>query len=1044
MRPFQLIQYLTRRPWYTLSVFVLILTMVGTIAGCTAQAENSEARPKEEIYQDMVEMILSQDEGSAIFEAEGNTLNDLYSFVQEQFGEFFFEVNEKWKQENVPAASQSFSINARDYSDASRNADLRVGRYQDRDNVLIWRNDRDNWVEYEIDVPQDGLYEMVMTYQNFNEDEDEDSQATTFRPANFSFKIDGEYPYREARTLKLPRYFKDTFPLTKDEYGDHIRPKPIEITEWKEMPIADHDDSYGLPLKWHFTKGKHTIRIESHSSMVLDKIEFRPPTELQTYEEYKQSQPPMTDINTDPIIIEAEVMTEKNEVSIQMLSDQDAFMSPQAEGRYIFNGVGGNRWANGGETILWEFEVPESGWYKMAFRALNNLHSNKVSFRTIRIDGEIPFAELTEFPTPFSNAWQKRVLEDEDEEPYAIYLEAGTHELEMTVSYAPLKSIQVLLEKVIQELGMVSRDLQVLTRGEVDKNRTWDIRNDFPEIPQALEIIRTRLVLMAEMWMSVNQARDNNYQALQTATQDIDDLLRKVNEIPYRMDTLSMIQSKVGELVNQISAQPIALDQIYIVPYNDEFPRMTATLIEKTKTTFLNFIHSFTEENKLSADEGVLNVWMFYGRDYVNLLQELADQYFTPETGIPVKVDLLPREDLLVLSNAVGKTPDVALGIGEGRPSEFAFRDSAIDLSKFDGFDELAEDFSPGALLPYYYDGGYYAMPETMQFKMLFYRKDIMDRLNLEIPDTWDDVYDLLPTLQQNGYNFFVPLNEYLTFIYQNGADFYANDGMQTGLNSPEGFQGFKMVTELFSIYGIDRQVPSFYQHFRDGTMPIGFSDLNMYLQLLVAAPELTGWWGMAPMPGIENEDGVVERWSGGNIGMLSQGLGGFGGAMTGSGAASQTAAMIMEKADNPEWGWEFIKWWMSPMIQEQFGSELEGFYGPSFRWNTANLAAFTRLPWTREELVPILEQWKWYKSMVNVPGSYFIPRELSNAWNRTVIDGMNYRSSLEIAIMNIDRELIRKQREFNYRDEEGNVLKTFNLPEFNEPWEGVEHYVID
>lgn len=1021
MRPADLIQMFKQKRLHTLLVIGLLVVLIGVSTGCTAQADEVDEPEKsmDQLYQEMIEMIFD-DSANEVFAAEGNSLNDLYSFIQEQFGPYYLEKKEEWKAAGIPNATTSFTIDATHFKSSSPNADVTIGSYEGRDSVLIFKNNQSNWIEYEFDVPETGIYEIVVTFHNYF---DEDSRVN-YRAPTLSMMIDGQFPFREARSIKFPRYYKDTFPLEFDQYGDHIRPKPIEINDWKQYAVTDYDDSNNLPLTWYLTEGKHSLRFEGSASIVIDKIEFRPPTEVISYEEYVSQHPAMEDLDVEPIELEAEVMYQKSEVSIQMLSDQDAFMSPKANGNIIFNGVGGNRWSKGGETIVWNFEVPESGWYKIGYRALNNINSNKVSFRQLKINGEIPFEEVIAFGTPFASSWQGHVIEDENGEPYAFYLEKGENFLEMSVNYGPLKPIQVLLEKVTQELGMVSRDLQVLTRGEVDRNRTWDIENDFPEIPQMLEIIRGRFVLMAEMWLAINGGKkDNNYQSIVTSIKDVDVLLEKVNEIPYKTANISMIQSKLGTLTTQITSQPLTLDRIYIYPYNQEFPRMKANIWESVQNGFMNFVRSFTEENKLSQDsEDILNVWMFYGRDYVNLLQELADQYFTPETGIPVKVDLLPREDLLVLSNAVNKTPDVALGVGEGRPTEFAFRDSALDLSQFEGFEELAANFSPGTMLPYYFDGGYYAIPETLQFQMLYYRIDIMERLGLEIPDTWEDVYDMLPTLQQNGYNFFIPQGDFITFIYQNGAEFYDEDGLTTGLDTPEGFQGFKMLTELFSVYGIERQVPSFYQHFRDGTMPIGFANFNHYLQMLVAAPELTGWWGMAPLPGIENEEGVVERWSGGG----------------------QTAVMIMKKAKNADWGWEFVKWWMSAETQEQFGSELEGFFGPAFRWNTANLEAFVHLPWTDDELEVILEQWRWYKDMANVPGSYFITREVNNAWNRTVVDGMNYRNSLEIAILNINRELRRKAQEFGYRDDQGNPIGSYNLPQFNEPWEGVERFVND
>ena len=37
-----------------------------------------------------------------------------------------------------------------------------------------------------------------------------------------------------------------------------------------------------------------------------------------------------------------------------------------------------------------------------------------------------------------------------------------------------------------------------------------------------------------------------------------------------------------------------------------------------------------------------------------------------------------------------------------------------------------------------------------------------------------------------------------------------------------------------------------------------------------------------------------------------------------------------------------------------------------------------------------------------NVPGGYFLERERNNAWLRSVVDGLNYRTSLETAVLDI------------------------------------------
>ncbi|MNN98885.1 hypothetical protein D3C81_2183920 [compost metagenome] len=79
---------------------------------------------------------------------------------------------------------------------------------------------------------------------------------------------------------------------------------------------------------------------------------------------------------------------------------------------------------------------------------------------------------------------------------------------------------------------------------------------------------------------------------------------------------------------------------------------------------------------------------------------------------------------------------------------------------------------------------------------------------------------------------------------------------------------------------------------------------------------------------------------------------------------------------------------------------------------------------------------------MPNLPGGYFVGREINNAWNRAVVDGTNYRSSLETTVMDINRELRRKQQEFGFIDENGNVIKTMDLPVVDKPWDGVNPYV--
>ena len=54
--------------------------------------------------------------------------------------------------------------------------------------------------------------------------------------------------------------------------------------------------------------------------------------------------------------------------------------------------------------------------------------------------------------------------------------------------------------------------------------------------------------------------------------------------------------------------------------------------------------------------------------------------------------------------------------------------------------------------------------------------------------------------------------------------------------------------------------------------------------------------------------------------------------------------------------------------------------------------------------------------------------RELSGVWNDVVIDGSDMMESLDQAVLVIDREIKRKLQEFGYIDQDGKLIKDYNI----------------
>jgi ABC-type glycerol-3-phosphate transport system substrate-binding protein len=317
--------------------------------------------------------------------------------------------------------------------------------------------------------------------------------------------------------------------------------------------------------------------------------------------------------------------------------------------------------------------------------------------------------------------------------------------------------------------------------------------------------------------------------------------------------------------------------------------------------------------------------------------------------------------------------------------------------------------------LGYIINDSVYAIPETQDFWVTYYRRDILDSVGIPVPDTWDEVIEILPELQRYGMNYDTPLSTgsgqkgYLftaPYLFNHGAALYSENGFATALQSEEAVAAVKFMADSFTIYGMPLSTVSFYQSFRYGTLPVGISNGETYVKLTTAAPEVNGLWALDLYPATVLGDGTENRYA------------------TGS---AQTSIMF-RNTDQPEEAWQFLKWWMSTETQADFQEQLILNYGLEYLWFSANLEAFKQLAIPDEHKAVILEQWEWVQEPVRLPGSYMQEREVSNVWNRIVFDGVNPRVAIDRSVIIINREITRKMEEFGYL-KDGQQVREFKIP---------------
>ena len=141
---------------------------------------------------------------------------------------------------------------------------------------------------------------------------------------------------------------------------------------------------------------------------------------------------------------------------------------------------------------------------------------------------------------------------------------------------------------------------------------------------------------------------------------------------------------------------------------------------------------------------------------------------------------------------------------------------------------------------------------------------------------------------------------------------------------------------------------------------------------------------------------------------------------------ADSTACMIFANTKKSEAAYDFLKWWLSPETQTQYSYSLESTLGASYRWNTANLTAFSQLAYPKADSEVILAQLKAQRETIRHPAYYMVERETSNVWNDVVVDGKELTVSIDDAQLESNREILAKLEEFGYIGADGERLKPY------------------
>ena len=855
--------------------------------------------------------------------------------------------------------------------------------------------DTESTVTWKVNVPEAGFYNLYLEYITV------ESRGVAIERSVY---INGELPFDDAGNIIFTRTWTDASEPKVDNQGNEIRPSQVEVYKWQSTFCKDDMGYIINPYQFYFEAGENTITMEGvNEPMVLKKLTLAAIDDSVTYEEYLANCPgegnSETNINYVQVV-QGEDSTIRSESSLYAKYDKSApNTQPYSVTNTILNYVGGETWCSAGQWIEWEFSVPEDGYYNITVKGRQNYARGSVSSRTVYIDGEIPFEEMEEISFEYENDWNNLTLADADGNPYKIYLTEGTHTIRLE---ATLGGSGILLEEL--------------------EDSIYRLNQVYPEVMEAMDLESKRLYKIVDEMVAYTGQKADKIATAQTLAQQLERFVEKPNKITEEFTTFKDNITSLGTAVLNMGETKLDIDYLVITstdtePEKDEanfFSKMWHEIKAFAATFYVDYdaVGDVYEEN----DEEVVTVWILSGRDQGTILKSMVDDTFTPDTGIKVNVEVVAANALLSAVMA-GRGPDVVLSVGADQPVNYALRGAAEDLTQFEDYQEVLSSYTESSYQQYCLDGAIYAIPETQTFNVMFYRTDVLEQLELEVPQTWQDLIEMLPTIQGNNMSIGIPsaagssgsasasttiasnaadLSLYFSLLYQYGGDLYNEAGTKAEINDEAGVEAFDVYTRFFTDYGIPTYF-DFVSRFRSGEMPIGIASYSTYNTLMVSAPEIKGLWDFTLIPGTEKTD------ENGNTYIDRSDF------ITGSG----TMMIASDDEDTKQRAWEFMKWWASSDTQVRFGREIEALLGSSARYATANINAFSQLAWTADDIEVLTEQWRQTVGIREIPGGYYTGRHITNAVRKVINDQEDPRETIIDYTITINEEIAKKRSEF-------------------------------
>ena len=906
----------------------------------------------------------------------------------------------------------------------------------------IYASDISN-LEFEFDILEEGLYNIYIEYIPLTgEESDIKTYINSDMQEHYSSKsaeierkvlINNIIPFKEAEQIKLTRHYHSMGSITKDELGDEIRSKQAELPQLEKTYFKDFFNITAGAYYFYLKKGsKQSLTLNAtREAMLIKKIAFKLAPIAKNYQESLNdyiSRGYSKYMGNDNIKIEGEQISLASSPNLIPLSDTTSSkITPNYNGRDIrLNVMGVYSWRLPGYWVEYEFNAPEKGLYALSFYAKEDIKKSSFVTREIIIghyEGDsinyfLPFKEAS-YINFLSNDNFTTYQIGEKNAPYLFPLNKGKNRIRMRVSLAAIKDIVAIMDDSINALNQIYLDAKIFL-SDSDTERTYDIAEQIPNFKERITNIKNNLEKLVNHYQLLASNSSARTAAINTMINQLNNFIKRPNNLVRQLNSFQANISSLGTWLMNEKEGPLTVDAFFFHSEKAKLKRIKENIFETFGHEFKKLVFSFKPKTK--KGKNTLKVWVVSGRDNAQIIKKLisaTDNLTIKNMNIQLE---LATSEVLLRAVTSKRGPDCALMVPEGITMDFSFRNALENMLKYTSLDSIKSKYANSAITPFFRNNNLFALPETQTYPVMFYRKDIFKKFNLKIdpnkPLTYEELETIINTIQDNKLNFFLesPVNSSLTqrsanavasnsnivntalfgsILYQMGGNYYQDNFTKSGLLSNSSKQAFIRYSEYFANRNILVEA-DFINRFRSGEIPAGIISYEMYNQLAVFAPEISGKWGITNVPTFLKKDevSIANRYA-----ILSN---------------VPATSILLKDSKVKKLAWEFIKWWQSDETQLEYGRELEVIVGSAARYPTANIKTASKLPWPSHDYQVIKSSRENTVGIPQVPGGYMTTRQFKNAFV-AVMNGYDPIESLNKYVVDINLEIAKKRKEFNY-----------------------------